>query len=204
MALGYMLEFVDYYFRPKKKGMTSMKQKTSNNISRNGKKDGFFPVQRTMESAVTSELEQLFPAVAHDDPEAQFQVAEYYYKLYEEGCGGEKALAEAVKWYQKAAGNGCAEAQFEIGWCYQEGRGVEENPEKAVSWYRIAAEQGCPEAQYWLGWCYLYGKGVEGDMEEAVKWFRAAAEQGYEDAIDDLRDLDRDVNGYETIIMVGR
>ena len=180
-----------------------MKQ-SPNNTHRNEQKDGSFPVPCAMDPVAAPELEQLLHAAAQGDPDAQFQLAEYCFKSYEEGDGGEKALAEAVKWYQKAAGNGSAGAQFEIGWCYQEGRGVEEDPEKAVSWYRIAAEQGYPEAQYWLGWCCQYGKGVEEDREEAVKWFRAAAEQGFEDAIEDLRDLGCDVSEYERNMLTER
>ena len=183
--------------------MTTMKQ-SPNNTPTNEQKDDAFPVPCAMDPAAAPELEQLLHAAAQGDPDAQFQLAECCYKSYEEGDGGEKALAEAVKWYQKAAGNGSAGAQFEIGWCYQEGRGVEEDPEKAVSWYRIAAEQRYPEAQYWLGWCCQYGKGIEEDMEEAVKWFRAAAEQGFEDAIEDLRDLDCDVSEYERKMLTER
>lgn len=181
-----------------------MKQSSNNDTRQNEKQDVFFPVQCAVKQAVAPGLEQLLRAAAPGDPEAEFRLAEYYYKCYEEGDDGEKALKEAVKWYRKAAGKGSAGAQFELGWCYQEGRGVEEDPEKAVGWFRIAAEQGYPEAQYWLGWCYQYGKGVEEDMEEAVKWFRAAAKQGCGDAIDDLRDLDCDVTEYETIMLVGR
>ena len=182
-----------------------MKQSSSNDIRQNEKQDVVFPVQRAVETTVTPELEHLLQAAAQGDPDAEFQLAEYYYKSYEEGDGGEKALAEAVKWYQKAAGKGSARAQFELGWCYLEGRGVEEDPEKAVGWFRIAAEQGDPEAQYWLGWCCQYGKGVGEDVEEAVKWFRAAARQGYEDAIDDLRGLDCDVTEYgKTTMLVDR
>ena len=128
-------------------------------------------------------------AAEQGDADAQFRLAEHYYKNYDE-CGGvEEDLAEAVKWYQEAAGLGDARAQFEIGWLYQCGEGVEEDHEKAVEWYRISADQGYAGAQYWLGWCYRYGVGVEPVMGEAVIWYRLAAEQGNEEAREDLMDL---------------
>ena len=77
-----------------------MKQSSSNDIRQNEKQDVVFPVQRAVETTVTPELEHLLQAAAQGDPDAEFQLAEYYYKSYEEGDGGEKALAEAVKWYQ--------------------------------------------------------------------------------------------------------
>ena len=135
-------------------------------------------------------------AAEQGDADAQFALAEILYKKYDECDGGEKELAEAVRWYQAAAGQGDARAQFEIGWCYLSGKGVEEAPEKAVGWYRLAAEQGYAAAQYWLGWCHQYGKGVEVDLAEAVKWYRTAAAQGNADALEDLADLGCEVSGY--------
>ena len=140
------------------------------------------------------DFDSLLRAAEQGDANAQFILAELFYKMYEEGDGTEKDLEEAVKWYQASAGRGDARAQFEIGWCYHSGVGVEEAPEKAVEWYRLAAEQGYAKAQYWLGWCYLYGMGVGTDMIEAVKWYRLAAAQGYGDALEDLADLGADVS----------
>ncbi len=38
-------------------------------------------------------------------------------------------------WYEKAAEQGLAEAQFECGWMYSEGEGAPEDLEKARMWY---------------------------------------------------------------------
>ena len=136
-----------------------------------------------------NDLVSLRLAAEQGDADAQFRLAEFYYKRHEECCGAEADLEEAVKWYQEAAGRGDARAQFEIGWFYQSGEGIGEDHEKAVGWYRISAEQGYARAQYWLGWCYQYGWGVEADLEEAVKWYGIAAEQGNEEALEDLMEL---------------
>ena len=93
--------------------------------------------------------------------------------------GIEKDLEEAVKWYRKAAEQGYARAQYNLGHCYEYGKGVEKNEIETVKWYRKAAEQGYAVAQNGFGFCYDNGTGVEKNEVEAVKWYRKAAEQGY-------------------------
>ena len=57
------------------------------------------------------------------------------------GMGCPKDYAEAVKWYRKAAEQGDAEAQFNLGLMYADGEGVPKDYAEAVKWYRKAAEQ---------------------------------------------------------------
>ena len=90
-----------------------------------------------------------------------------------------KNYTEAVKWYRKAAEQGHAGAQNNLGYCYKNGYGVTKDYAEAVKWYRKAAEQGNDLAQYNLGVCYEYGQGVTKDITEAVKWYRKAAAQDY-------------------------
>ena len=85
---------------------------------------------------------------------------------------------EAVKCFRKAAEQGNATAQFNLGYCYEKGQGVAKDETEAVKWYREAAEQGFALAQCYLGYCYEKGQGVAKDYTEAVKWYRKAAEQG--------------------------
>ena len=87
--------------------------------------------------------------------------------------------AEAVKWYRKAAEQGLALAQYNLGVSYANGLGVSQNYTEAVKWYRKAAEQGYAAAQYNLGRCYANGQGVPQSFTEAEKWYRKAAEQGF-------------------------
>jgi hypothetical protein len=86
--------------------------------------------------------------------------------------------AEAAKWWRKAADQGDAAAQSDLGWLYSSGQGVETNYAEAAAWYRKSAEQGNPNGQHWLGHCYLSGRGVAKDETEAFKWLREAAENG--------------------------
>ena len=114
-------------------------------------------------------------AAARKEAEEAYKIAEDYYY----GRNGKpKNEAEAVKWYRKAAEQGHADAQFDLGYCYKEGEGVTQDYSEAVKWYRKAAEQGHATAQNNLGYCYEKGHGVPKDYSEAVKWYRKAAEQG--------------------------
>lgn len=63
------------------------------------------------------------------------------------GKGVAKDDKEAVKWFRKAAEQGLALAQFDLGECYLEGTGVDKDEKEAVKWFRKAAEQGLGEAE---------------------------------------------------------
>ena len=116
---------------------------------------------------------------------------------YREGYGTAVDHVEAVKWVRKAAEQGYASAQCNLGLMYEDGRGVEQSYEKAVEWYLKAAEQGYARAQFWLGYMYEYGTGVEQSYEKAAEWVQKAAEQGYADAQYNLGDRYRDGRGVE-------
>ena len=87
-----------------------------------------------------------------------------------------------MAWYRKAAEQGIAKAQFNLGVMYFEGRGVQQDDTEAVAWYRKAAEQGDNSAQFNLGWMYYYGRGIEENYTIASEWFRETAKQGHERA----------------------
>ncbi len=98
--------------------------------------------------------------------------------LHRKPEGDAQNMTNAIEWYRKAADQGNARAQYNLGWCYANSKGMDKAPVEAVKWYRKAAEQGNARGQYNLGLCYEYGKGVTKDMREATEWFRKAAEQG--------------------------
>ena len=70
---------------------------------------------------------------------------------------------------RKAAEQGDAEAQFNLGCMYDDGEDVPEDDTEAVKWYRKAAEQGHAGAQNNLGYMYEKGEGVSQEYTEAVK-----------------------------------
>ncbi|MHC4308020.1 MAG: AAA family ATPase [Planctomycetota bacterium] len=91
---------------------------------------------------------------------------------------GQEEYKEAAVWYRKAAEQGHAQAQSNLGIMYSQGQGVEKDYNEAVKWCRKAADQGNEQAQGMLGVMYSKGQGVEQDYKKAVNWYRKAAEQG--------------------------
>jgi len=89
-----------------------------------------------------------------------------------------KDFAEAVKWFRRAAAQGHAAAQVNLGSIYGKGRGTPQNYAESAKWFRKAAEQGLDTAQFNLGLMYHSGRGVARNYAESAKWFREAAEQG--------------------------
>lgn len=80
--------------------------------------------------------------------------------MYDHGWGVPQDHAEAVKWYRKAAEQGEAVAQSNLGMMYDQGRGVPQDYAEAIRWYSKAADQGVANAQNNLGVMYRYGQGV--------------------------------------------
>jgi hypothetical protein len=87
-------------------------------------------------------------------------------------------MAEAALWYGKAAQQGDARAQLNLGWMYEDGVGEDQDYAKAAQWYRQAADQGEPMAENNLGWLFKKGWGVPKDPSLSVQWFEKSAEQG--------------------------
>lgn len=87
-----------------------------------------------------------------------------------------------IRWYQRSAERGSAEAQFQLGRYYELGREVVPDLKEAVRWYRSAAEQAYPDAQYYLGMLFYYGIGVDPDPVLASSLVKAASGQGHEKA----------------------
>jgi TPR repeat protein len=75
---------------------------------------------------------------------------------FNNGRGAAKDPDEAVKWWRKAAEQGLAGAQFNLGECFMYGQGVAKDPDEAVKWYHKAAEQGHAKAREQLE--HLTGK----------------------------------------------
>ena len=57
-------------------------------------------------------------------------------------------MTRARHWYEKAAAQGYAGAQYDLGELYASGNGVAKDLHAAEMWYRKAAEQGYADAQY--------------------------------------------------------
>jgi len=134
-----------------------------------------------------SAVRLLEPLARGGNPMAQSRLAWLYYH----GHGVRESDALALQWFERAARQGLAEAQFHLGNMYAYGL-AELPPDTdgarlAAQWYFEAARQGHAEAQYSLGILFLTGSGVVQDANVARKWIARAAEQGHADAAAYLR-----------------
>ena len=145
--------------------------------------------QKAVEQGSTSAQKQLDALGASSVSSSTIE--EWYSKgdaYYYGNDGFAQDYTEAAKWYRKAAVQGHAGAQCDLGICYEFGYGVSENKAEAVIWYRKSADQGYARAQCNLAWCYEAGIGVTEDISEAVKWYRKSADQGLARAQNNLGD----------------
>jgi hypothetical protein len=67
--------------------------------------------------------------------------------MYHQGQGVPQSDAEALKWINKAAAQGYAPAQGNLGYIYYNGVGVRPDVVQAIRWYTKAAAQGYAPAQ---------------------------------------------------------
>jgi TPR repeat protein len=87
--------------------------------------------------------------------------------------------AEALDWLIKAAHQGLAIAQHQLGLVYFEGHhGQAEDKVLAMDWFRRAALQDYADAAYYMARGYREGLGVPRDLGEALAWTRRGAELG--------------------------
>ena len=102
----------------------------------------------------------------------------------------------AYQWFERAAAQGDAVAQTNLGWMKANGIGAPKNMLDAAQWYRRAAESGSAEAQARLG--DLLARGPDGlprSPGEAAKWLTKAAERGNASAQNTLGVLYENGNG---------
>jgi uncharacterized protein len=113
--------------------------------------------------------------------------------MYANGQGVAQDYAQAVAWYRKAADQGDADAQFNLGEMYRNGQSVAQDDAQAVIWYRKAADHGNALAQSNLGVAYANGQGVAQDYIIAHMWLTLAASRATETATRDQAAGNRDM-----------
>ncbi|MBS1993236.1 MAG: sel1 repeat family protein [Cyanobacteria bacterium SZAS LIN-3] len=123
-----------------------------------------------MSGDLTKSRQLLLPYVGEGKAAAQ--------NLFGDLCALSGDATEAASWYRKAAEQGNAKAQNNLGMAYVKGEGVTQSETEAVTWLSKAAEQGHMKAQNNLSVMYSAGRGVKKDDAESAKWCRKAAEQG--------------------------
>ncbi|MBA9859633.1 tetratricopeptide repeat protein [Ralstonia insidiosa] len=104
--------------------------------------------------------------------------------LYENGREVVKSEAQAVAWYQKAAAQGDAEAEYRLGQRYVQGplstSSFPRDVPRGLTLMKKAADQGHVRSMEAIAEYYRNGLfGVRKDAVEATAWHRRAAELGY-------------------------
>jgi TPR repeat protein len=89
--------------------------------------------------------------------------------MYVKGEGLEKDAVQAVRWFRKAAVQGYAAAQYNLGCMYFSGDGVQQNDCEAARWWQMAADQGHAKAHYCLGQVTEQ----QGNYQAAIAHYRA-------------------------------
>ena len=89
-----------------------------------------------------------------------------------------------IEQLRKAAEQGDAAAQYNLGVMYKKGAGVPENYAEALKWYRKAAEQGHTSAQLRFGVMYALGRGIPENYVYAYAWVSLAVAQGDKEAVE--------------------
>lgn len=101
--------------------------------------------------------------------------------LYNKGGAVPRNDKMAATWFEKAATQGNAEAQYQLGNLYENSQ-LPKDYKAAANWYLKAAQQGLAKAQARLGVLYSEGMGVTQNTNEALLWSGKAAIQGNPDA----------------------
>ncbi len=107
---------------------------------------------------------------------------------YDNGIGVERDIDQALQWYQRAAEQGVAEAQFNLAHLLVT---EELSSVAAAEWMLKAAEQGMVDAEYLMGVIYAEGIGVESDRNEARIWLQKAADKGHVEATNFLQEMEK-------------
>lgn len=125
--------------------------------------------------ATEPDMDTLRSQAAAGDVTAQLNLG----AAYDHGLGVERNIEQALRWYQKAAEQGLAEAQFNLAHLLVE---AEINPTAAAEWMAKAATQGMLDAQFLMGVIFAEGLGVEQNLQQAEKWLDKAIDQGHAEA----------------------
>jgi uncharacterized protein len=125
------------------------------------------------QAAAAPDVDRAMAAVrikaAAGDVVAQFSLGALIY------YGGDDT-AQAIEWFRRAAAQGYAPAEFQVGQLHEFGFGVAPDAGAALVWYRKAAEHGSAAAQRAVGDFYQKGRGVAADAAEAARWYRRGAD----------------------------
>jgi TPR repeat protein len=116
-----------------------------------------------------------------EDAETQYQRGYKY--------GEKRDYVSAIRWYQKAADQGYAPAEYELGEIYMYVYNFIDT-KKGLEFYQKAADKEYAPAQAGLGVVYDHGaNGISKNHNKAMEWYQKAADNGNIFALSLLADI---------------
>lgn len=134
----------------------------------------------TQNLMANEEMRELLRAAELGDAQAQFQIGLHY----EVEAWHDDVAGEALKWLERAAQQGHADAQCELAFasCPEFDRDfapLRDAPVATLKWMRLAAEQEHRDALHYMSEIYERGlAGVAQDLNEAAKWHMISSRKG--------------------------
>jgi uncharacterized protein len=129
-----------------------------------------------------AECETLLARARQGNPEAEWEVAEYFF----DGCKDKKgkiiakrSARKAVEWLRRAAEHGCASAQCHLGVLLGDEERTDGNLREALAWLGKAFRAGESCAASNIAITHRQ----KGDFRKAVQWFRKSVASGDDDAL---------------------
>ena len=98
--------------------------------------------------------------------------------MYNRGRGVPQNYSQATDWFRKAAEQGDAYAQYNLGLMYFNGEGLPQNYSQAASWFRKAGTQGHSDSLNNLGLGYEFGQYGAKNLVLAHFFYNLAAVSG--------------------------
>lgn len=118
-------------------------------------------------------------ACENPDPEAQWEVAQCYYR----GIGTAQNVYKAFEYFMASALNGGnPDALYMTGWCYENMVGTKARfPQRyfAIKYYALAAEEGHSDAIFKLGHFFEQGHACDQSLRKALINYEKAARKGH-------------------------
>ena len=162
--------------------------------------EGYGVPQHYTKGVYWDQVDEEIGMTPEDDRDLGLIILTLMYADYTGSLGVTQNDVKAAIWFNMAAEQGHADAQYRLGLKYSIGSGVVEDGVEALKWYHMAAEQGQVDAQYELGNAYSMGLDVSEDLSEARKWYRKAAEQGHASSQTLLGAMYRDLQIYNVAV----
>jgi TPR repeat protein len=107
-----------------------------------GEREAQLQLAKAIESSNRTEAMEWYQKAGRQElPEAQLRLAQMLFEKPNRNC---KA---AMAWYERASGNGVAQAMYELGKIYQSGECSEHNNAMAYTWFQTATRYGSQEAR---------------------------------------------------------